>query len=431
MLSFLRLNHCGQRELASYMGPDDLGCLVYASSDTRRFALSQLAARGSAVAAAVLGGGSPKDAFAADDSYPWFSCVEALEALWALDKDYLRRKSTTLARQAAIHGRVGPIGHLRTSGRFVVWDLVVKVAAAHGHAEVIRYCVDTGVPMDMDRGILEARLEAAEAGHLDVIKYIFEIPRFPLGPHEHSVLIRAAAKGGFLHTIEYLLGIAGPGFWGAVGWGVQHDIAVTAIRAKSVACLRLLIDSGIRVHKTRLLEQACGAGCMDCARYLWALGGHDSVVEAAARAIHGGHLDALEFLVYNGLNLGSLRNDPSLQHCLRKVKDVRLFKYVHDRGFRMDEHSLCNAIQNGAPIEVLRYMCEHGCPISPPPFNIKYTCQPVELYRLLVAHGYPFDARAILETMLDCKNIKWTPGYDDAMTYLHELAEEDQRRDRG
>ena len=422
MQSFLHRNHSGQRDFAAFLGPGDLGCLVYVSSDARKLALSVLAKR-SPVAKALLER-QPVDV-ASDDEFPWFSCTGALIHLESLDLAYLKREATTIARRAAAYGRVSVLDYLSRSPRFVLWLDVCRTAAAFGRTDVFEYCHSRGLLPEDDR--LSTLTEiATKEGQLDVLRFVLSImPADRLRDSLFQLVILAARKAQ-PHIVEYILSMRDQEFWG----GVAHVAALAAIESKSVDCLKLIVESGCSLRMDKLIMPACGSGTLDCLRFLWDRGARDMDFVVLRIAIENGFADIADFLVRQGHNLEFFKGCHN-QLLVACATELPIIRYLHEHGFAMTAEIFGDAAISYASADVIKFLCEHGCPMEPGILEKGIVCRPIEVYKVCIAHGYPFDARKALANLLPrhAAHVR-TKEYEDCMTYLHELAEGAQRVDR-
>ena len=72
----------------------------------------------------------------------------------------------------------------------------INMAARHGSLEIVKYCVANECPIDVF-----ACADAAENGHLEILKYLHEEAKAPWG----SYTADCAASSGHLHILEYLV----------------------------------------------------------------------------------------------------------------------------------------------------------------------------------------------------------------------------------
>lgn len=420
--AFLQLNHCGQREFAAFSDPGDLGCLVYVSSDARKLALPVLAKR-SPVAKALLE--RHVGDVASDDEFPWFSCTEALIHLEALDLAYLKREATRIAREAAACGRISVLDYLYQGPRFIHWLDVCRTAAAFGRTNVFEYCHSRGLLPEDDRLSLLTEI-ATKEGQLDVLRFVLSImPDDRLRDSLFQLVILAARKAQ-PHIVEYILSMRDQQFWG----GVAHLVAVAAIESKSVACLKLIVESGCPLRMDKLIMPACGSGTLDCLRFLWDRGARDMDFVVLRIAIENGFADIADFLVRQGHNLEFFKglHNRLLVACAMQLPIVR---YLHEHGFAMTAEMFGEAVISYATTDVIKFLCEHGYPMKPGILEKGIVCRPIEVYKICIAHGYRFDARKALANLLPshAAHVR-TKEYEECMTYLHELAEEAQRVER-
>jgi hypothetical protein len=126
-----------------------------------------------------------------------------------------RRKSQYLEEAAACGNFIG-VQHLIENNITNVmaysgvetkeYTMALRLAAEHGHLNIVRYMADRAIDHDVDLRIdYIPLLLSASNGHLVVARYLVEMHGSNIHANNECILIQCAANG-HLHVIEYLVG---------------------------------------------------------------------------------------------------------------------------------------------------------------------------------------------------------------------------------
>lgn len=259
--------------------------------------------------------------------------------------------------------------------------------------------------------------EAAEGGHLECLKYIFEN-----GGRKHTRASYFTASGGHLECLKYLYE-CGNGFWpgscemAAINGNLdclkylhEHGCKWSNDESNHLYqnwdCLKYAIENGFEWNADIICEKAVMTGNLENLKYAHQTGGklNNSCSEAAAResliclkylyengcewdiqkcceaAIKKGNLECFKFLYEHGADFTTLSDCVILHGTFDIFKffheyggnilsaellawrgNVRMMKYAHENGYIFNETDLPIICVSRRNLSCLKYAIENGC----------------------------------------------------------------------
>ncbi|KAL2919995.1 hypothetical protein HK105_200061 [Polyrhizophydium stewartii] len=177
---------------------------------------------------------------------------------------------------AAANGHAAVLRVLHDGGCRAMSRRAAELAAAHGHLDCLEALRGMGVKMGGDA--MEA---AARGGHLDVVRFLHGAG-VPPGPRAANV----AAAGGHVDTVAFLVGAGGECTTLAMDW---------AAAGGHVRMLEWLHARGIGGFTHKAMDAAAANGHLGAVAFLHGVGGQCSP-RAMDAAASNGHLAVVEFL---------------------------------------------------------------------------------------------------------------------------------------
>ena len=136
------------------------------------------------------------------------------------------------------------------------WDKkTINMAARHGSLEIVKYCVANECPIDVF-----ACADAAENGHLEILKYLHEEAK---APWDEYTATWAAGKGQ-LHILEYLVERKYDGY----GMLACEYAAMRAAESGHLDCLKYLHETAKAPWDYKAVRQAHLYNQPECLQYL-------------------------------------------------------------------------------------------------------------------------------------------------------------------
>ena len=127
----------------------------------------------------------------------------------------------------------------------------ITAAAAQGNLEMVKYCAENECPIDK-----EACAQAAQNGHLDVLKYLREEAKAPWD----SDTADGAALNGHLHILEYLVERKYDEYhWYASRWAAEYG---------HLDCLKYLHETAKAPWNSQAVFYAHANNHPECVQYL-------------------------------------------------------------------------------------------------------------------------------------------------------------------
>jgi len=229
---------------------------------------------------------------------------------------------------------------LRGHERNLAGQLLIALAARHGHIPVLEWARQIGNCFENGH----ASLEAAMNGQIHVLDWLYDSD----GPL-HFALTWSAARAGQIASLE---------------WLQEHDIhchcddvdvCYTAAEQGHLHVLKWLKDNGWPCCEAKVSASCAMNGQLECLQWLWDHGCRcdHKVCELAAE--HG-HLEVLEWALHNGL--------PYMDNlCTRAAiwGELRVLMWLRERGHPWDEDTFEKAIHSGN-LPLLQWLKDNGCP---------------------------------------------------------------------
>ena len=189
------------------------------------------------------------------------SSISTLEVAWenkSLWSAYLYDDEPCFCLQVARTNKLELLKWIREEKK-CEWDSgTIDVAAYQGNLEMVKYCVAKKCPINAF-----ACADAAENGHLEVLKYLRETAK---APWDWKTAIWAA-ENGHLHILEYL------------------------------------VERKYDQYSTRVCWEAAGNGHLDCLQYLHETAKAPWDSEAVRKAHKNDHPDCVQYLLDNNCPL--------------------------------------------------------------------------------------------------------------------------------
>lgn len=237
-----------------------------------------------------------------------------------------------------------------------------------GYASLLKYAIDRGSTLGSG-----ASSVASQGGHLDCLKVLADH-----GCQFNRNILDQAARHGRLEVVEYL---------------IENGIEPTMVSMKNAVLsgkveLVKFLNEKIKIDNYSTFGySAAGSGSLAMVKFIeqYAPLEQQSVVATA----HSGSVEVLQYFIDKGFTL----NDPSIctiasnlgrreylklalshgapmdvnvmKHCAR-YNDVDLIRELHSRGCPWNSSAVKSAASHGS-FEALIYLVENGCPIADAP----------------------------------------------------------------
>ena len=226
---------------------------------------------------------------------------------------------------------------------------VFAAAVEGGHIPALQYLINKlGVPDEDDA--LSMWNQAAEANHLDVMKFLHEhvLPRSfeendpDFDPYDS--LLYVALGADCIPCIDYLRELGHP--WDEVYTEYAADNGF-------VELFHYLLDQGCPCNSEKCSSLFAQAGSLDGLKFIFERGlpwGADS----CEAAVENDHVDCLVFLVQNGCP-GNYD-----QICVSAAANLSCLTYAHQQGGKLSTEAAVKAAQAGA-LDSLQYLHAQGC----------------------------------------------------------------------
>ncbi len=225
-----------------------------------------------------------------------------------------------------------------------VYDLIL--AARRGYEKRIKYILSTSPYEFFTTNLNVAFKEAIQAGHLDIMKYLFACGADARGHDDDCIIL--ATRTGNLALVKYLISICPK-------TDLSHALGEAAMNGY-LAIVEYLVSEGASINQ-----------------YIF------------YRAIMGGHLNVIKYLIFNGQYQG--QDHSILLNCAATNGHLHVIKYLTDSEFsdllpedildirEYGETMLCIAAERGH-LALVKYLVTKNC------YIMNYTLQ------IAVARGY-------------------------------------------
>ena len=257
-------------------------------------------------------------------------------------------------------------GYLRS----ITNDLCVCVAVCSGHLNIVKHLHDS------ERYFMGRQycLFAAEYGHLDVLKYVYEHgDKYDTRRHEDW-----SNYTTINHNDEY--------YW-------ERCIHEKASQHGHLEIVKYIVENN-RSTSVWCCNWAAENGHLEIVKYLHETNRHHWDEYTCMHAAGNGHLEVLKYLHKHGCPW----NDGA-SACYVAVRDgghLEVLKYLHENGCLWDEDIYKCTVEHGH-LEILKYLYENSSPLQ----IIEFECDNaffwavdhgyLEIVKYLHEHEYPWD----------------------------------------
>jgi hypothetical protein len=270
------------------------------------------------------------------------------------------RRDRSICNAAAENGHLECLQYAHTSGYPITGDpkypysfgfptpeLTIYKAAVNGHLDCLKYVYkQTGFPEE--ESLTKLLSHTAFSGNLSCLIYIYEV----IGCEWHADVCANAADKGHLHVLKYA-------FENGCPW--DQGTCDSAAARGHLQCLKYAHENGCELS-TKICVVAAYNGHLACLQYAHENGCSLSVddaqyfacMNACEAAAENGHLDCLTYAHVNGCEWG--RCDKAAfhghLHCLR---------YAHENGYYLTGTNACEYAALYGHLDCLVYAHENGC----------------------------------------------------------------------
>ena len=168
------------------------------------------------------------------------------KSLWTSDWD----DETYFSHHVALTNKLELLKWAREEKKCEWDDLTINMAACRGNLEMVKYCVANECPVDEG-----ACTNAAENGHLEILKYLREEVKAPW----NSWTADWAAERGHLHILKYLF---------ESNYNQFEYACEDAAKNGHLDCLRYLHETAKAPWDYRAVRYAHENNQTDCVHYL-------------------------------------------------------------------------------------------------------------------------------------------------------------------
>ena len=227
-------------------------------------------------------------------------------------------------------------------------DTALVAAAKGGHLHIIEYLVSIGANIRD-----EALIEASGKGHLQVVKYL----KYSLASCENQCAF-LAAKNGHLEVVKYF-----------ISNGVNMSNYITyASEYGHLPVVKYLCESGANIHvnDNHAIQRAAINGHYEVVKYLYEAGAditarYNLAVQLAA---YGGHLHIVKYLCEHG-------SPP--QSAVMCASSVDVIMYLCEVGANIitadSKNSIIGQAAENSSLEMVKYLYKSGASLQSPYIN--------------------------------------------------------------
>jgi hypothetical protein len=229
---------------------------------------------------------------------------------------------------------------------------VYNIAARYGHLDCLKYAYEN-TSLHWDDDVI---IEAACSGSLECFKYIHETSCVCHRDNTSDVVciidgkvFEVAADRGHLNIIRYAYEICQND--GDIRWNKQAT--ANAISGGHLGVLEYMYDRGCPISKLAIIFVAENEN-IEILRYLHSKGFRFNEDVCERVALHG-NLGALKYLRENGCPWNA-----SASVCASLGGHLEVLKYLHDNGCPIDLLNCCRLAAKHGCLEILKYFHECG-----------------------------------------------------------------------